>query len=278
VVAGCAHPPLAGAGPTAPPPGIRYAFTVRDEIRSEVLDAAGRPVAVPGLGTEALAWEGELDLGFGRSFPDDSVGWLVRLGTVRASVDGVPVQASADPSGLSLELRAFPSREILAVDLLDHLVGAPRHGDLLLPLLLALSPAVPEVPVGSRASRRVNLPILPEPGRGVRTAWDLAWIRLEDAPREDGRCIAFRWTGPMEGRGGDGGDGWAARYEVAGTASGETCLGREDFHPVSGFLDWDATITTTFGVATGAGSYQARGVLRQHHAWSGRVSRTGGVP
>ncbi len=262
--------------PDATPPGLRYAFAVRDSIRSEVLDTSGAPVSVPGLATETLGWDGELELSAARTFRDDSLGWLVRLGSVHASAEGG--RPPEDPSGLSLELRAFRSREILAVDLLDHLVGGPRHADLLLPLLVLLSPAVPEVAVGVTAPRRMNLPMLPEPGRGIRTAWDLSWTRLEDERDAGGHCLAFRWSGPVHGQGNDGGEDWAARYRVSGTASGETCLGVEDFHPVRGSLSWEVSLDVLFAESAGDGSYVPRGTLRQQHAWTGRIARTGGAP
>ncbi|MBN1336286.1 MAG: hypothetical protein JXB39_10020 [Deltaproteobacteria bacterium] len=278
---GCARP---ASSPGLDPPasrssGLRYAFDVRDEIRTEVLGPDGTPVEVPGLAAEVLAWEGDLHLEYRRAFPDDSLGWLVQFGSVQATVDGLHGESSGDLGGLSMELRSFRSREILAVDLLDHLSGAPRHGDLLVPLLLALSPAVPEIPVGASAPRRVHLPILPEVGRGVRTAWDLTWSRLEDAPIADGgRCIVFHWNGPVEGEGGDGGPGWAARYRISGTATGDTCLGTQDYQVVSGSIQWTGTVIAALGARTSDGSYAKRGTLRQHHDWQGRLTRMGGRP
>ena len=108
-------------------------------------------------------------------------------------------------------------------------------------------------------------------------AWDLAWTRLEDARTpDDGRCLGFRWSGPVRGLGSDGGEGWAARYRIDGTSEGETCLSTGDFHPTTGSLSWEATVSVMLGASTGSGSYTAGGMLRQHHAWSGRIRRSGG--
>ncbi len=216
------------------------------------------------------SWHGILERSIARRFRDGSEGDLIRFLSM-TSGDGPTAL-----EGASLELRTFPNREVLALDLLEHAVGTHREADLLLPLWTALSPRLPDLEPGQTVRQRSNLPFMVDSARGVILQLDLTWSLEGPQPCPDqGECWYFTYTGPLEGRGLDRFDEHGFHYRLSGQVEGQVWV-RTDTHAiVRSSYDWDLEVKAT--VSEGARTHPTAVVL-QHQQHHGALSAKGGLP
>jgi hypothetical protein len=141
--------------------------------------------------------EGELLSSWARSFRDGSLGRLVRLEGLKASVerDGKAVEVGTALDGAFLELRTFSSGEVLKVDPISPWAGDGAHLEVLDLIWPALSPNIPKLETG-------------EPGAKI-TSWPTALAGL--SPQRN--RLEAAWT--LDGR-----DGGEAAFSYRGTTSG----------------------------------------------------------
>ena len=269
--AGCAHRPGRAAGQPEQP--TAYNFELVNIIETTLLDVDGTEYAQLDAPTK-LHWRGSLEQAPVRRFRDGSQGDRVRFGGVTMSEAGRPAQPS-ELSGLSVELRGFENREILAIDLLEHLVGQPRSADLMLALWPALSPRIPTLEPGQTVRERSNLPFMLDNGMGTPLALELDWTLDGPVSCAAGSCWRLSCTGPVRSRGLDRSELWYARYRISGQARGELLMTTQDNAIVRSELELEIELTTTL---SDPATQLPRGVILQVQHQHATLERLAGAP
>jgi len=222
---GCVH--QGATSQTAADNTLRYAFSVTATTGCTLRDPDGTEPATSTGPAGKLAWSGTIQQVPTRRFRDGSQGAQIRFGDVSLSQgDGQTVPS--DLSGLSVELRSFGDRDILAIDQLEHLVGEGLWGDQMLALWPALSPSVPELEPGETTRRRSSLPFTLDSGMGMPIAFDLDWSLEGPVACGQTSCWQLRYAGPASGRGLERTESWLTKYRLSGQASGALLLAVED--------------------------------------------------
>jgi hypothetical protein len=266
---GCAHTGASSSDePEAP---LRYGFKAHSAVSSSLYAPDGSELAA-GLGPELhTRWSGQLEQRPTRRFKDGSQGDQVQFLEVSMQRGDQPPFVS-ELSGLSVELRSFTNREVLEIDLLDHLVGGDRAADLMLPLWPALSPRVPDLDPGQSVRSRSNLPFMLASGMGAPIALDLHWTLEGPQPCGDLSCWHLVYEGPVMARGLERTERWHARYRMEGQASGELWLRVDDNSILDSQLTLDLTIRTTL---SDPATQVPTAVLKQQHRQQARVRAAG---
>lgn len=269
---GCAHRTSTSGDEDEPP--LSYAFEAHSTVESSLLAPDGSELAASLGDPMATRWSGELQQRPFRRFRDGSQGdWVQFLEVTIQHGDQPP--AASGLSGLSVEVRSFSNREILAIDLLDHLVGGDRAADLMLPLWPALSPRVPELEPGQTVGSRTSLPFMLASGMGAPIALDLDWSLDGPEPCGTQSCWHLVYEGPVKARGLERSERWHARYRMEGQASGELWLLVDDNSIVDSQLELDLTIRTTL---SDPATQVPRAILKQQHRQHARVRAAGAQP
>jgi hypothetical protein len=250
----------------------RYSF----QLESDFSAASPEAEADPGVPEAAPPrhWEGALQAAETQHHPDGSTSRMVWFDELSTWTDG-QVQGPGLPDaplvGLVVDLRTFDDHEILALDHLEHWVGAPRLGDTLLPLWFALSPEIPDLDPGVPLRRRVNLPFLLEGGIGVVLALDLTWSLLELAEPEGGSPTwHVHGEGSVRGDGRDRAGDWLTRDRFDGRIQADIWVDVADHEVESAEFEWDLTISARVATATDGA---LRGDLVQHQRHRGVLRR-----
>ncbi len=188
--------------------------------------------AAEGFGLPAWSWtaRGEAVLGWSRTFRDGTVGHAVRF---EGMVDdaGAPVWNDA-----VVELRSFPSGEIVAIEGLAPWTGTAGHLELADLLWPAFSPRVPDAPRGEAVTGTAAWPVLFPTGPGPRLRMEGSWT-LRDPE--------VVWGGALSGE--------SARVRVDGRVDGRYT--RTDGRVTAAQVDSARTVTTQW--AAGAQQVQA---------------------
>ncbi|MCB9793261.1 MAG: hypothetical protein H6741_11085 [Alphaproteobacteria bacterium] len=254
--------PTTGVSSLNPEHGFVYRFEVTGTFTTEALDASGQPLAAAAALEEArLSLRGALEQRRARSFRDGSEGHLVTFLEVEASQDGGEWAPWA-LGGRSLELRTFPTGEILDLYELEHVAGPGRHADLFDLLYPVLSPVVPRVTRGEEAWRRASWPFSVSRDRQLRTMLNASYRNEEILNLPQGRSARLPYTGTMEGKGQDS-EG-PARLSLEGEASGEVFMRLNDARMVDHSFTWTQRLSGAFE-ATGA-------TLTQVRSYTGRMT------
>ncbi len=242
------------------------------------MDADGSSASLVGA-DGSRSWTGELSRQPARRFRDGSLGDRLRFGEVSTAPQELEAASlvSSALTGLSVELRTFPSGEMLDIDLLSHLAGAPRHGDLLLPLFAACSPQIPSLDPGQIREQKTNLPFMVDSRHGARAVADISWELLELTTLTQGEeAWHFSYSGPLRGKGLDGTERWSAHYQLEGEISGEAWLSASDHQLLRNEFDWSWTITASIQPAvTDEPGQHPGGRVVQHQHHHGLLSRSG---
>ncbi len=257
LAAGCAHklPQLGTELVTTQ----RYGFELSTDIETALFGLDGEPLDQPAPPPTSLRWEGRLEQSAARRFRDGSQGDRVRFLEVTLDEAGAG-PAPSDLSGLSVELRSFGDREILAIDSLDRIVGPGRQGDLMLGLWPALSPSAPELEPGQRVRHRGNLPFMLDNGMGIPLVLELDWTLEGEEACGPHRCWRLSFEGPVRGKGLDRSERWHARYRASGSASGAVLMEKEGLGLQRSELRLELELTT---ILSDPASQAPRGSIRQ---------------
>ncbi len=264
--AGCAHTGAYSTDDASAP--LHYTFTAANTVVTSLREPDGQEVYAGSVPSVSLRWDGTIVQTPTRRFRDGSQGDRVRLLDVSFAVDSRSPLPS-ELSGLSVELRSFGDREILAIEQFDHLVGWPRGADLAVALWPALSPEVPELDLGEPARQRSNLPLMLGTGMGIPVALDLHWTLVGTTPCGASTCWQLDYEGPVSGRGLERGETSIARYRLSGTAMGTLLLAEADNAIVDSSLKLDLQLFTTISDPhTGV----PRGVIEQRHQQHAQIT------
>ncbi|MCO4771155.1 MAG: hypothetical protein KDA24_14060 [Deltaproteobacteria bacterium] len=143
---------------------------------------------------------GRIERVVGRVFRDSSLGLVTRVVDLEGTVDRGAGAAAVSLDGIegkSVSMRVLESGELLASTGWEHVAGAQRGGDLILPVFLLSVLRLPfDVPASGGAipiAFRQRVPL--DPLLNLDQGWDLEY-RAADAPKECGRrCIALSYEG-----------------------------------------------------------------------------------
>lgn len=153
----------------------RQAVSRRDDLAALRYRVEVGLSTAEGFGLPAWSWRasGEAVVAFSRTFRDGTLGRAVFF-------EGMVDDAGAPVWDRSVvELRAFPSGEIVAVDGLAPFTGTAGHLELVDVLWPAFSPRVPDGPRGEPVSGVTSWPILFPTLPGVRLRVEGAWTQRE---------------------------------------------------------------------------------------------------
>lgn len=228
-------------------------------------------------------WEGVLQAVEARHHPDGSTTeavWFEGLSSWTGDSGPPPEPAQAALTGLAVGLRTFDDREILAIDHLDHWIGAPRRGDTLLPLWLALSPEIPDLGEGVLVQRRANLPFLLRDGSGMVLSLNLRWTLLDQVQPDGGPpSWHLRCEGEVVGAGRDRAAGWVAKENLQGQIKADLLIAIEDRSVIQAEFDWEYTLSARIA-ATADDALRGDLAQHQHHRGTLRhlTASTGPLP
>ena len=188
--------------------------------------------AAEGFGLPAWSWTagGEAVMGWSRTFRDGTIGHSVRFEGMVDDV-GAPVWDQA-----VIELRTFPSGEIVAIEGLAPWSGTAGHLELADLLWPALSPRVPDAPRGEAVTGTAAWPVLFPAGPGPRLRMEGSWTL---------RDHEVVWGGTLSGESG--------RVRLDGRVDGRYT--RTDDRVTAAQVDSARTVTTRW--AAGAQHVQA---------------------
>lgn len=205
-------------------------------------DAAGAPLAaLAPYARQDLYLQGAAERSWTREFRDGSNGYLIRwVGLKEATQEDGP-WAPSPLSGRSVELRTFADGELLQIREVDHVSGAPRHGDSLDVLYPLLSPVVPSLNEGQTGRRRSGWPFVVSRSTSLRNDLEADWTLVE---RVDG-VAHLTYTGALSGSGFD--RRHAMEAVVTGTAAGEIWVRESDAVPLRHRFEWVREVTATYG-------------------------------
>lgn len=240
-----ARRPAAGPDPSQPTVA-QYRIGLVLDVRTAVEGREEHPwTAAP---AERTALELTVETRSSRTFRDGSEGTLVQVTEARqGAADGGGLDAM-ELAGRSFELRVFEGREILAADLVEHLVGPARQLDAYDLLLPVLSPFPPPLGVGQSAARAMRWPLVVAPDRFVRGAVAATWTNVGLVEVDQTPAWRLDYQGPWTGKLRDG----RAEGRVEGAASGSVwidavtgSLARHDF-------DWSRRLEVRYADSDGA--------------------------
>ena len=271
-ILGCAH--TRPGSSTAVEPPLRYSFETTASATTALQEPDGTEIVASFGEPVRRRWTGDIEQSPARRFRDGSQGDLLRFLQVEVQ-HGDSAPEHSELSGKALELRTFASREILAIDLLDHLLGPSQGADLMLALWPALSPRVPDLKPGEQVRQRSNLPFTLANGMGSPISLDLEWSLDPAQPCEAGSCWRLTYEGPVRGRGLDRNDLWHARYQFDGQARGELWLNELDNRIVASSLDLEFDLTTTL---SDPATQQPQALLLQHQRQHASIRVVGDEP
>lgn len=229
-------------------PAVDYAVTLDLAVATTAADAAGSPLAaIAPLADLRQRYTFDLRLAGARTYRDGSEGLLLRF------VDGSLLEGEGSapqvPSlvGRSVELRRFPDGELLRIDLLDHVAGGDRHGELLDPLYFALSPRPPDLPAPGATDRRTaRWPLFLDRDRGLWTTVSADWTLAGTERIADDRVWKIDYQGIWTTEGGDRSHGPPIAAKGEGTVQGTVWLSQSDHGLVRHTLRWSRTLTLTY--------------------------------
>jgi hypothetical protein len=205
-------------------------------------DATGEPIAaLAPYSHQDLYLQGAAERSWTRAFRDGSNGYLIRwVGLQEATQEDGP-WAPSPLSGRSVELRTFADGELLQIREVDHVAGAPRHGDSLDVLYPLLSPVVPNLAVGQTGRRRSGWPFVVSRSASWRNDLEADWTLVDST---DG-VAHVTYTGVLSGTGYDRRHGM--EVVVSGTATGEVWMREGDAVPLRHTFEWERQVTATYG-------------------------------
>jgi hypothetical protein len=244
---GCAARQRSGGAEASVAAPQRFRIDLTLDVRSVVEGTASHPwTAAP---DERTALELTVETSASRTFRDGSEGTLVRVTAARHGADAEAGLEAMELGGRSFELRVFEGREILAADLVEHLVGPARQLDVYDLLLPVLSPFPPPLDVGQSAARAMRWPLVVAPDRYVRGTVAATWTNVGLVEVEASPAWRLDYQGPWTGKLRDG----RAQGAVKGTASGSVwidaasgALARHDF-------DWKRQVEMRYPAPEGEG-------------------------
>ncbi len=268
---GLACAPKQYVDPTdAAPVRYRLDITAQFGTGASGTDAAAQALAL--MAQAGLDAHLELEVQTAREFRDGSLGSLVRFDRAwfEHHLDGQPSQVD-DPSGLqgrSVELRSFPGDELLTVDLVEHIAGAPRYGDVLDLVFPVLAPYPPSLDEQERARDLMRWPTIVRSDRALRNTVQVTWHNLGKGTVRGEEAWQLDYTGAWQATARDGevraGNLLAGQGEVAGTA----WYRATDAELVVHDFQWSRTLTGHY-----PGSGEGVVELVQEQRFSGRLER-----
>lgn len=226
----CVHAP-AGRSSAPPSTALRYHLTGSLTLAQ----AEGLP---PGgvIDLDLTVSAGEV-----RRFRDGSVGQMIRF-----EQSGLEILQNQ-----TIELRTFLDGEILAVGLLEHVVGGGLGLDVLDPILPLLSPSPPRLEEGQPTRRAFQWPLRVDTERRWLNRVEATWTNLGLEPVGEGRAWHLRWEGPWRAEGQDGRATPALKAEANGTASGEVWIDAEDLRPLRADFQGERALALTGAASVG---------------------------
>ena len=217
------------------------------KVVQEPNDNKAWTVSIAATFSDAAPWHlrGRVETAPARFFRDGSQSVLVRLMDFEEapSPEGPWLRAGLD--GRSVEMRRFETGEILDLAGLHHVAGAPRHGDVIDLLYVALSPSPPRMSEGDKALRRSAWPFLLRKNVGWRQALVATWTHHGGEGNGPTRRVKLSYDGTLEGTGED--SRFEHSFTVKGDASGEVVVDGAG-HVLAHTLDWSRTIVRTGGI------------------------------
>ncbi|MDP2315720.1 MAG: hypothetical protein Q8P41_22675 [Pseudomonadota bacterium] len=236
----------------------KTSLTRRDEVDADLYALTmDMDVATIGLDLPPFRWhvEGTVGVSYARTFRDGSMGHLVRLEGMTATVarnGGATQPVPAPFDGAYVELRAFPDGQLLAVAGASRWVGDAGHLEVLDVLWPALSPHLPSTRAEAGGPFITSFPTWVESGPRLRTRLETTWTVAGDA---------WSYAGTVRGEGGP--------VAVSGTAEGRVELGEGDTRIQAHAFDWSRAVTTTWS--------GGRQITQDQHI-AGSLRHTGAAP
>lgn len=165
----------------------RHALSRRDELAALRYQVEVGMSAPEGYGLPAWSWSatGELVFAWSRTFRDGTEGHAVRFEGIHTAGGGPAWERGV------VEIRSFPSGEIVGVEGVAPFAGTAGHLELADLLWPALSPRVPDGARGESITGTAAWPVLFPTGPGPRVRVDGTWTR-----REGDRVV---WGGVLGG-------------------------------------------------------------------------------
>ncbi|MFT5586892.1 MAG: hypothetical protein ACI9VR_004495 [Cognaticolwellia sp.] len=248
----CAARPDPVPVPEAPPV---WRFELATDYRTQGVDSEGEPIAALVPFAQQQEWlRGSLSRSYARRYPDDSQGWVVRFGLVETAPTPEGPWTRNELSGKTVELRGFDNGEVLALGGAEHLAGAPRYGEVLDFVFVAISPTVPDLKVGESGWRRQNWPFLVAKRRRMHSTLHAEWTAVERSPQR----AVMDYQGRLEGRGLD--TPAQASMTLSGQAQGQVVMRVGDASMEKHTLDWTRVMAIDYQ-GTGAQITQTQHVV-----------------
>ena len=171
------------------------------QVVQEPNDNKAWTVSIAATFSDAEPWHlrGRVETAPARSFRDGSESVLVRLVDFEEAPSGEGPWVRAGLDGRSVEMRRFDTGEILDLAGLHHITGAPRHGDVIDLLYVALSPSPPRIGNGEKALRRSAWPFLLRKNVGWRQALVATWTHHGSEGNGSARRVRLSYDGTLEG-------------------------------------------------------------------------------
>jgi len=207
-------------------------------------DTSGEGVDVSDYAEQQVFLRGRLLKAETREFRDGSEGHMLRFESFEQAPTAEGPWLRSELSGLSIELRVFPTGEILRVGDAAHIAGAPRHGEVFDILLPALSPMVPAVKPGKESWRRASWPFEVGYQRGWRNEVIALYANQGFEDSALGRTAHLEYAGQLSGKGSD--SRMEAEVEVTGEVSGAVWMRTSDAVLLRHELDWTRTVSATY--------------------------------
>ena len=154
----------------------------------------GLQVTVP---DQQLVLRGRVVLADATLYRDGSVGTVVLLEELTDEGTGLVHGLS----GRAMELRHFPSGEVLEVHGLDHLAGPGRNGDALDILIPLFSPKIPQVSPGKEERTLSRYPVRLDEDRGHQVEVVANWV--SEGSRKRSLATDLRYEGQLRCSGTD---------------------------------------------------------------------------
>jgi hypothetical protein len=162
-----------------------------DEAEAERYRLDVQVVATAGATRVEWSLAGFLDRQYSRTFTDGSTAIGLRFAETAERWNGVAHPAGID--GAILELRSFRDGRILDVGPLGSWVGTRGHVEILDPLWMVLSPAIPR----GGGMAKVSFPTRLLHGPSTRAAWELQWREAAPGWVGAGQFSAGAEPGPL---------------------------------------------------------------------------------
>jgi len=190
----------------------------------------------------------DVSIAYSRDFRDGSIGSLFRFEDVESSLirEGQEEPVPNDLMGRTVEVRTFPDGRLLDIDMVEHIAGFRRYGevfDLIFPLL---HPHPPDIPAGEAVLRTASWPIK----IANRQRWQNVVHYRWQIVHEDENSWTLGYEGEWRVRGGQAISQLPMRIGGRGQIQGEVVLEKSTRLLLSHSFSWNRDMNFDYPTTT----------------------------